>query len=170
VKLAEYFNVTDGVFKYNQMTDAPPGVNGPMHIVPNVITAEFRTFIEIVFENPEKSIDSVHIDGYAFFAVGMGTGKWTPELRRTYNLLDAVSRHTIQVYPRAWSAVMLTFDNAGMWNVRSNVWERHYLGEQFYISVVSPARSLRDEYNMPENALRCGKVVGLPLPPSYLPA
>uniref|UniRef100_A0A0D9WHW9 L-ascorbate oxidase n=1 Tax=Leersia perrieri TaxID=77586 RepID=A0A0D9WHW9_9ORYZ len=141
LKLAEYFNVTDGVFRYNQMGDVPPAVNGPLHLVPNVITTEFRTFIE-----------------------------WTPEARTTYNLLDAVSRHSIQVYPRSWTAIMLTFDNAGMWNVRSNIWERHYLGEQLYVSVVSPARSLRDEYNMPENALRCGKVVGLPLPPSYLPA
>uniref|UniRef100_M8BFP5 L-ascorbate oxidase-like protein n=1 Tax=Aegilops tauschii TaxID=37682 RepID=M8BFP5_AEGTA len=170
LKLAEYFNVSDQVFKYNQMGDEPPAVNGPMHVVPNVITAEFRTFIEVVFENPEKSMESMHIDGYAFFAVGMGPGKWTAAERKTYNLLDAVSRHTIQVYPRSWSAVMLTFDNAGMWNVRSNLWERHYLGEQLYMSVVSPARSLRDEYNMPENALRCGKVVGLSMPPSYLPA
>jgi hypothetical protein len=70
LKLAEYFNVSDKVFKYNQMGDSPPGVNGPMHVAPNVITAEFRTFIEVVFENPEKSMDSLHIDGYAFFAVG----------------------------------------------------------------------------------------------------
>ncbi|AQK94525.1 SKU5 similar 13 [Zea mays] len=170
LKLAEYFNVTDGVFSYNQMGDVPPAVNGPLHVIPNVITAEFRTFIEIVFENPEKSIDSLHLDGYAFFGVGMGPGTWSPEMRKTYNLLDTVSRHTIQVYPRSWTAIMLTFDNAGMWSVRSNVWERYYLGEQFYISVISPARSLRDEYNMPDNALRCGKVVGLPLPPSYAPA
>ena len=70
MKLAEYFNVTVGVFSYNQMGDVPPAVNGPLHVVPNVITAEFRTFIEIVFENPEKSLDSLHLDGYAFFGVG----------------------------------------------------------------------------------------------------
>ncbi|ONM36901.1 SKU5 similar 13 [Zea mays] len=39
---------------------------------------------------------------------------------------------------------------------------------QLYVSVISPERSLRDEYNMPETSLRCGKVVGLPMPPSYL--
>jgi L-ascorbate oxidase len=97
----------------------------------------------------------------------MGPGLWTVESRKTYNLLDTVSRHTIQVYPRSWTAVMLTFDNAGMWNLRSNLWERYYLGEQLYVSCTSPARSLRDEYNMPDNALRCGKVVGMPLPPPY---
>uniref|UniRef100_A0A0D9V743 L-ascorbate oxidase n=1 Tax=Leersia perrieri TaxID=77586 RepID=A0A0D9V743_9ORYZ len=170
LKLAEYFNASSGVFEYNLIGDVPPADTAALKLAPNVLSTEFRTFIEVVFENPEKSINSFHINGYAFFAAGMGPGTWTPESRRTYNLLDTVSRHTIQVYPRSWTAVMLTFDNAGMWNVRSNMWERYYLGEQMYISVISPARSLRDEYNMPEVSLRCGKVVGLPLPPSYLPA
>lgn len=79
----------------------------------------------------------------------------------------AVSRHEIQVYPGSWTAILLTFDNAGMWNLRSEIWERRYLGQQLYISVISPARSLRDEHNMPPNELLCGKVVGLPLPPAY---
>jgi L-ascorbate oxidase len=52
------------------MGDVPPAVNGPLRVLPNVITAEFRTFIEVVFENPEKSMDSLHLDGYAFFPVG----------------------------------------------------------------------------------------------------
>ena len=199
VKLAEYFNATDGVFQYDLIGDVPPAKSAPTKMAPNVLRAEFRTFIEVVFENPEKSIDTFHIDGYAFFAVGyvhtpfnlingrpvrprrlrlhawlircacsMGPGKWTPACRSTYNLLDTVSRHTVQVYPRSWTAVMMTFDNAGMWSIRSNIWERNYLGEQLYISVTSPERSLRDEYNMPETSLRCGKVVGLPMPPSYL--
>ncbi|KAF7038311.1 hypothetical protein CFC21_048513 [Triticum aestivum] len=167
LKLAEYFNATKGVFEYNLVTDTPPKEGTPIKVAPSVITAEHRTYIEIVFENPEKSIDTFHLDGYAFFAAGMGPGLWTVESRKTYNLLDTVSRHTIQVYPRSWTAVMLTFDNAGMWNLRSNLWERYYLGEQLYVSCTSPARSLRDEYNMPDNSLRCGKVVGMPLPPPY---
>ncbi|PKA66971.1 L-ascorbate oxidase like [Apostasia shenzhenica] len=132
-----------------------------------VLTAEFRTFIEIILENHEKGLQSYHLNGYSFFPVGMGGGKWSPEKRKAYNLLDAVSRHTIQVYPRSWTAIMLTFDNAGMWSLRSMVQERSYLGQQLYISVVSPARSLRDEYNLPQNALLCGEVRGLPLPPQY---
>uniref|UniRef100_A0A453FT74 L-ascorbate oxidase n=1 Tax=Aegilops tauschii subsp. strangulata TaxID=200361 RepID=A0A453FT74_AEGTS len=167
LKLAEYFNATKGVFEYNLVTDTPPKEGTPIKVAPSVITAEHRTYIEIVFENPEKSIDTFHLDGYAFFACSMGPGLWTVESRKTYNLLDTVSRHTIQVYPRSWTAVMLTFDNAGMWNLRSNLWERYYLGEQLYVSCTSPARSLRDEYNMPDNSLRCGKVVGMPLPPPY---
>lgn len=168
LKLAEYFNASSPVFKYNLMGDVPPAPDAPLTLVPNVITAEFRTFIEIIFENTERSIQSYHLDGYAFFPVGMGPGKWSPESRKRYNLLDTVSRHSIEVFPRSWTAILLTFDNAGMWNLRSMNWENKYLGQQLYVSVTSPARSLRDEYNMPLNALRCGQVIGLPLPPSYI--
>ncbi|CAL9069943.1 unnamed protein product [Musa banksii] len=168
LKLAEYYGVADKVFKYNTIGDEPPESSATITVAPNVLNATFRDYIEIILENPERSIQSYHLDGYSFFAVGMGHGKWTPASRKTYNLLDAVSRHTIQVYPRSWSAIMLTFDNAGMWSLRSELWERHYLGQQLYISVVSPARSLRDEYNIPDNTLLCGVVASLPKPPPYV--
>lgn len=97
----------------------------------------------------------------------MGPGKWSPEARKTYNMLDAVSRHAVHVYPKSWSAILLTFDNVGMWNLRSELWERRYLGQQLYISVQSPVRSLRDEYSLPDAALLCGAIASLPKPPPY---
>ncbi|WOL04601.1 L-ascorbate oxidase [Canna indica] len=167
LKLAEYYGIADKVFKYDSISDDPES-NTPVTIAPNVLSATFRDYIEIILENPERSIQSYHLDGYSFFAAGMGFGKWTPESRKTYNLLDAVSRHTIHVYPRSWSAIMTTFDNAGMWNLRSAIWDRNYLGQQLYMSVVSPARSLRDEYSMPDSSLVCGEVAGMPKPPPYV--
>ncbi|XP_074577901.1 L-ascorbate oxidase homolog [Curcuma longa] len=169
LKLAEYFGIADKVFQYNTISDdpAPEAINS-IKVAPNVINATFRDYIEIILQNPERSIQCYHLDGYSFFPLGMGHGKWKPASRSTYNLLDTVSRHTIQVYPRSWTAIALTFDNAGMWNLRSEMWERHYLGQQLYVSVLSPVRSLRDEYNMPENQLLCGDVVGLPMPSPYV--
>ncbi|KAG9454859.1 hypothetical protein H6P81_007763 [Aristolochia fimbriata] len=169
LKLAEYYGVADKVFKYDVIGDEPPATDDRNNIKLDVvvINGTFRNFVEIVFENHEKGVQSWHVDGYSFFAVGMDVGKWSPKSRKNYNLLDAVSRHTIQVYPKSWSAILLTLDNAGMWNVRSNAWERHYLGQQFYISVVSPARSLRDEYSLPDISLRCGIIKDLPTPPPY---
>ncbi|KAH0458910.1 hypothetical protein IEQ34_011724 [Dendrobium chrysotoxum] len=140
LKLAEYFGVNGSLPEYNQITDEPTS------------------------STPHSVLPSQRL---LFLSDGNGAGKWTPESRSTYNLLDAVSRHTIQVYPKSWTAIMLTFDNAGMWNLRSEIWDRRYLGQQLYISVLSPERSLRDEYNMPENALRCGAVLDLPLPKPY---
>ncbi|GKV21844.1 hypothetical protein SLEP1_g31784 [Rubroshorea leprosula] len=167
LKLAEYFQIPDKVFKYNVIGDEPSSSNQEVIRQPIVLNMTFRTFIEIIFENHETAIQSWHLDGYSFFAVAIEAGTWTPEKRKNYNLLDAVSRHTIQVFPKSWAAILLTFDNAGMWNIRSEIWERHYLGQQLYASVISPARSLRDEYNIPDYALLCGDVVNLPKPPPY---
>ncbi|MCI09193.1 L-ascorbate oxidase-like protein, partial [Trifolium medium] len=165
LKLAEYYGVADKVFKYDTISDNPPNVINDITLAPNVINATFRTFIEIILENPTKSIQSYNLDGYSFFAVAVEPGKWTPEKRKSYNLLDAVSRHTVQVFPKSWAAIMLTFDNAGMWNLRSEHAENKYLGQQMYISVLSPEKSNRDEYNLPDTQLVCGIVKDLPRPP-----
>lgn len=168
LKLAEYYGVTRLVFKYDTISDEPTSsLKSPVVVEPIVLRATFRTFIEIIFENVERSIQSYHLNGYSFFPVGMGSGLWSPAKRSNYNLLDGVSRHTIQVYPKSWTAIMLTFDNAGMWNLRSEIWDRSYLGQQLYFSVVSPARSLRDEYSLPDTQLICGVVKGLKKPPPY---
>lgn len=167
-KLAEYFGVADKVFKYDVIGDEPPAEENPkIKIAPIVLNGTFRNFIEVVFENHEKSVQSWHLSGYSFFAVAIEPGRWTPEKRKNYNLLDTISRNTIQVYPHSWAAVFLTLDNAGMWSVRSANAERSYLGQQLYISVLSPNRSLRDEYNLPDNDLLCGIVKGLPDPAPY---
>ncbi|KAK4792816.1 hypothetical protein SAY86_023251 [Trapa natans] len=168
LKLAEYYEAPDKVFKYDIIPDSPPETDvATVTMEPNVANLTHRTYIEIIFENHEKSVQSYHLSGYSFFAVGIEPGKWTPEKRKNYNLLDAVSRHTIQVFPKTWAAIMTSFDNCGMWNLRSEAIERRYLGQQMYLSVISPERSLRDEYNIPDNALLCGVVKDLPKPPPY---
>ncbi|KAA0036016.1 L-ascorbate oxidase-like protein [Cucumis melo var. makuwa] len=168
LKLAEYFEVADKVFKYDTISDEGSAKTAnTVTIAPNVVNATFRNFVEIIFENHEKSLQSWHLDGYSFFAVAIEPGRWSPEKRKNYNLLDAVSRHTIQVFPKSWGAILLTLDNAGMWNLRSELTENRYLGQQLYFSVQSPARSLRDEYNIPDNALLCGLVKDMSLPQPY---
>ncbi|XP_075498757.1 L-ascorbate oxidase homolog [Primulina tabacum] len=168
VKLAEYFGIANKVFKYDLIGDEPPsGAGDKITIAPNVIQAIFRNFVEIIFENHEKSVQSWHLDGYSFFPVAIEPGRWTADKRTKYNLIDAVSRHTIQVYPKSWAAVMTTLDNAGMWNLRSMLLERNYLGQQLYISVLSPEHSLRDEYNIQDDILLCGLVKNMPRPKPY---
>ncbi|GAB4855929.1 L-ascorbate oxidase [Ancistrocladus abbreviatus] len=170
LKLAEYYNVADKVFKYDTIGDEPPAdidTSDKITLGPIVLNATYRNFVEIIFENHEKGVQSWHIDGYSFFPVAIEVGTWTPERRKNYNLLDAVSRYSIQVYPKSWAAVLLTIDNAGLWNIRSESLERYYLGQQMYVSTLSPGRSLRDEYNMPDFALTCGIVKGMPKPPTY---
>lgn len=157
LKLADYFNI-QGVFSYNSITDYPNG--GAIYEDTTVLNADYRTFVEIVFENPENIVQSWHLSGYSFFVVGMDGGQWTSGSRDNYNLRDAVSRCTVQVYPNSWTAIYVALDNVGMWNVRSEFWARQYLGQQFYLRVHTESKSIRDEYPIPRNTRLCGRAAG----------
>ncbi|KAL0795057.1 hypothetical protein Bca101_066434 [Brassica carinata] len=157
LKLADYFKI-DGVYKPGSISDQPK--NAPIFSVTSVLQADHKAFVEIVFENWENIVQSWHFNGYSFFVVGMELGKWRPDSRKVYNLNDAVSRCTVQVYPRSWTAIYLALDNVGMWNLRSELWERQYLGQQLYVRVYTTSTSPRDEYQIPTNALLCGRASG----------
>ncbi|KAM5576382.1 L-ascorbate oxidase [Rosa sericea] len=154
LKLADWFNIP-GVFNFNTIKDTP--TPGPASFGASVIGTTLHDFVEIVFQNTEPTLQSWHLDGYSFYIVGYGSKNWTPDMRRRYNLADAVPRHTVQVYPLGWSAVMVSLDNKGMWNLRSAIWSRRYLGQQLYIRVWNDEKSLLTENDIPQNALFCGK-------------
>ncbi|XP_049413304.1 L-ascorbate oxidase homolog [Solanum stenotomum] len=157
LKLADYFKIP-GVFNLGSIQDYPTGGGG--YLQTSVMAADFRAYVEIVFENPEDTVQSWHIDGHIFFVVGMDGGQWSAASRLNYNLRDGISRCTIQVYPRSWTALYMPLDNVGMWNIRSENWARQYLGQQFYLRVYSPVNSWRDEYPIPIGALLCGRASG----------
>ncbi|GJN26740.1 hypothetical protein PR202_gb14698 [Eleusine coracana subsp. coracana] len=157
LKLADYFNIT-GVFRLGGIPDAPPPTGGDeVRNETAVMDSDHRSFVEVVFENNDDSVQSWHLDGHSVFVVEMDVGTWSEQSRDGYNLVDAVSRCTVQVYPRGWTAIMIALDNVGMWNVRSEVWARRYLGQQFYLRVYTPTPSFRDENPIPDNALLCGR-------------
>ncbi|CAD6259993.1 unnamed protein product [Miscanthus lutarioriparius] len=161
LKLADYYNIS-GVFRLGGIPDAPPPANGTgaAEEVQNetaVMDSDRRSFVEVVLDNGEDCVQTWHLDGYSVFVVGMDVGTWSEKSRDGYNLVDAVSRCTVQVYPRGWTAVLIALDNVGMWNMRSEVWARRYLGQQFYLRMYTPSHSFRDELPIPDNALLCGR-------------
>ncbi|KAJ1272289.1 hypothetical protein BS78_06G190800 [Paspalum vaginatum] len=158
LKLADYYNIS-GVFRLGGIPDSPPPttVGEEVRNETAVMDSDHRSFIEVVLENGEDSVQSWHLDGYSVFVVGMDVGTWSEKSRDGYNLVDAVSRCTVQVYPRGWTTVLIALDNVGMWNMRSEVWARRYLGQQFYLRVYTPSHSFRDELPIPDNALLCGR-------------
>ncbi|KAL1077570.1 hypothetical protein V6Z11_D10G104400 [Gossypium hirsutum] len=157
LKLADYFNIP-GVFTMDSIRGLPSG--GAATVATSVMPVSLHDFLEVVFQNNENTPQSWHLDGYDFWVVGFGSGQWNPHKRKTYNLVDALTRHTTQVYPNSWTAVLISMDNQGMWNLRSAAWGRQYLGQQFYLRVFDPVRSLTNEYDTPSNVLLCGKAVG----------
>lgn len=67
LKLADYFNIP-GVFSFDAIQSVPSG--GSAFIATPVLPASLHDFLEIVFQNNEKTIQSVHLDGYDFWVVG----------------------------------------------------------------------------------------------------
>ncbi|KAL5144343.1 L-ascorbate oxidase [Glycine soja] len=157
LKLADYFKIS-GVFRPGSISDRPTG--GGIYLDTSVLQADYRNFVEIVFQNNENIVQSYHLDGYSFFVVGMDGGQWTTASRNQYNLRDAVARCTTQVYPFSWTAIYIALDNVGMWNLRSEFWARQYLGQQLYLRVYTTSTSIRDEFPVPKNAILCGRASG----------
>ncbi|GMH24605.1 hypothetical protein Nepgr_026448 [Nepenthes gracilis] len=158
LKLADYFNIP-GVFDLNTISDTSTRV--PARFGTSVVGTTLHDFAEIIFQNNENTIQSWHLDGSSFWTVGFGSKQWTPAMRKRYNRNDAPARYTVQVYPKSWSAILVSLDNKGMWNLRSAIWPRQYLGQQLYVRVAYNKRSLFTEYDIPANALKCGKAAHL---------
>lgn len=68
LKLADYFNIS-GVFRVGSIPDIPTGGRN-IRLDTSVMGADYRAFVEIVFQNHENIIQSYHIDGYSFWVVG----------------------------------------------------------------------------------------------------
>lgn len=60
-----------------------------------------------------------------------------------------------QVFPGAWTAILVSLDNAGVWNLRTQNLDSWYLGQEVYVSVVNPETD-QDEVELPANAIYCG--------------
>ncbi|KAF7003026.1 hypothetical protein CFC21_018409 [Triticum aestivum] len=106
LKLADYYNIS-GVYRMGAIPDAPAashsgtqngtGADAALKNATAVMDSDHRSFVEVVFENSEDSVQSWHLDGYSVFVVGMDKGAWSEESRKGYNLVDAVTRCTVQV-------------------------------------------------------------------------
>ena len=62
----------------------------------------------------------------------------------------------IQVFPGGWTAILISLDNVGVWNLRTENLDSWYLGQETYIRVVNPEVTNKTEFPMPDNALFCG--------------
>ncbi|KAF5731074.1 putative multicopper oxidase [Tripterygium wilfordii] len=131
-------------------------LNRPTLMDRSIINATYKGFIEVILQNNDTKMMSFHMDGYSFFVVGMAFGVWTEDNRGSYNKWDAVSRSTIEVYPGGWTAVLLSLDNVGVWNMRVENLDRWYLGQETYMKIVNPEENGETEMSPPENVIYCG--------------
>lgn len=156
LKLAQQFNIP-GIFKLD-FPNRP--MNRPAKVDTSVINGTYKGFVEIIFQNNDITVLSYHLDGYAFFVVGMDYGVWTENSRSTYNKWDGVARCTTQVFPGAWTAILVFLDNAGLWNLRAQNLDSWYLGQEVYVSVINPEID-KSELPLPDNTIYCGALSSL---------
>ncbi|XP_030547751.1 monocopper oxidase-like protein SKU5 [Rhodamnia argentea] len=156
LKLAQQFNLP-GLYKL----DFPNRLlNRPAKVDTSLINGTYKGFLEIIFQNNDTNVQNYHLDGYAFFVVGMDFGVWTESSRATYNKWDGVARCTTQVFPGAWTAILVSLDNAGIWNLRTENLDSWYLGQELYMTVVNPENDTT-ELQLPDNAIFCGLLSSL---------
>lgn len=152
IRLADWFKVK-GVYKLD-FPNRP--LTGAPKLETSVINGTYRGFMEIILQNNETKMQTYHLDGYAFFVVGMDYGEWTENSRGTYNKWDGIARTSAQVYPGAWTSILVSLDNVGIWNLRTENLDSWYLGQETYIKVVNPEATNKTELPIPDNALFCG--------------
>ncbi|KAI3947910.1 hypothetical protein MKX01_034575 [Papaver californicum] len=157
LKLADYFDIP-GVFDLKTFKNKIEA--GPAKLGTPVVGLWLHDYVELIFNNNENTIQSWHLSGTDSWVVGYGPKKWTATQRKFYNLVDAATRYTIQVSPKSWNAVLVPFDNKGMWNLRYAIWPRRYLGQELYVRVWNEEKSPYTEYEIPANAILCGKARG----------
>ncbi|KAF8379264.1 hypothetical protein HHK36_028697 [Tetracentron sinense] len=152
IRLADQFKVK-GVYKLDFPNEP---LTGSPRMETSVINGTYKGFMEVILQNNDTTMQSYHMDGYAFFVVGMDYGEWTNSSRGTYNKWDAIARCTVQVFPGAWTAILISMDNVGVWNLRAENLDRWYLGQETYVRVVNPEITNKTELPIPENVLYCG--------------
>ncbi|XWS36943.1 hypothetical protein CRYUN_Cryun19dG0001100 [Craigia yunnanensis] len=157
IRLADLHNVK-GAYKLdfpNKPLDRTPQMDR------SVINATYKGFIEVILQNNDTRMQSFHMDGYAFFVVGMDFGQWTESSRNNYNKWDAISRCTTEVYPGGWTAVLISLDNVGVWNLRVENLDRWYLGQETYMRIINPEENGETEMAPPDNVIYCGALQSL---------
>jgi len=66
LKLAQQFDVP-GVYKLD-FPNRP--MNRPSRVDTSVINTTYKGFVEIILQNSDTTVQTYHLDGYAFFVVG----------------------------------------------------------------------------------------------------
>ncbi|KAG2677568.1 hypothetical protein I3760_12G103400 [Carya illinoinensis] len=166
IRLADWFKVK-GAYKLD-FPSRP--LTGASRMETSVINGTYRGFMEVILQNNDTKVQSYHMNGYAFFVVGMDYGEWTENSRGTYNKWDGIARSTTQVYPGAWTAILISLDNVGVWNIRTENLDSWYLGQETYVRVVNPEATNKTELPLPDNALYCGALSKLQKPEDISPA
>ncbi|KAH7429849.1 hypothetical protein KP509_09G068500 [Ceratopteris richardii] len=121
---------------YDQSYDIfSPPKNANVTLASMLYKLPFRHTIDIVLQNANtltlrnSEINPWHLHGHDFWVVGQGLGKFDPEKDpKSYNLKNPPLRHTVPLFPYAWTTLRFKADNMGVWLLHSTVEPRFFMG------------------------------------------
>ncbi|KAI5436291.1 hypothetical protein KIW84_022674 [Lathyrus oleraceus] len=142
LKLADYFKIS-GVFRVGSIFDRPTG--GGIYLDTSVFQPDYRSFIEIVFQNNENIVQSYHPDGYSFFVKNVSSGKLA-KVKGSFKLSAAAKKSAVDK-PKLLSQLSALVSDIGL-----NIREAHVF-------------SITDGYSL--NAPRLQPYFRLYTPPSW---
>ncbi|RWW37100.1 hypothetical protein BHE74_00057830 [Ensete ventricosum] len=87
--------------------------------------------------------------------------------QHVHNIYIYIFKSSSQVFPGAWTAVYVSLDNVGIWNVRAENLDTWYLGQEAYMRIVNPERTNKTELPVPDNVLYCGLLQYLQKPQAH---
>ncbi|GLU06874.1 hypothetical protein SLE2022_238620 [Rubroshorea leprosula] len=88
---------------------------------------DYNSTVEIVLQSDDGGGSShpVHLHGYSFYVVGMGTTTFNNETDpSTYNLVDPPSQNTVSVPVQGWTTIRFKANNPGVWFMHCH-FDRH---------------------------------------------
>lgn len=79
----------------------------------------------------------------------------------SYNYSIVLFVSYFQVYPGSWTAILISLDNVGTWNIRAENLDKWYLGQETYMKIINPEENGETEMAPPSNVLYCGALRSL---------
>ncbi|KAG6393011.1 hypothetical protein SASPL_147241 [Salvia splendens] len=136
--LGAYYNQIPGVYDENFPRNPPFTFNYTAENIPSVYRTpqngtevavlKYNTTVEVVFQGTNLGngvYHPMHLHGYSFYVVGMGTGNFNRKRDSVnYNLVDPPLQNTIAVPSNGWTAIRFKANNPGVWLMHCHL-ERH---------------------------------------------
>ncbi|CAA7061806.1 unnamed protein product [Microthlaspi erraticum] len=123
---AHYFNLT-GIYTTDfpakprhifDFTGKPPSNLATMKAT-KLYKLPYNSTVQVVLQdtgNVAPENHPIHLHGFNFFVVGLGTGNFNSKKdSKNFNLVDPVERNTVGVPSGGWAAIRFRADNPGVW-------------------------------------------------------
>ncbi|CAL1368683.1 unnamed protein product [Linum trigynum] len=144
--------------KFDYTGNVSRGLWQPVHGT-KLVKLKYGANVQIVLQDTSivtTEEHPMHIHGYNFYVVGMGTGNFNPAKDpANFNLIDPPHRNTIGTPPGGWVAVRFVADNPGIWLLHCHIDSHLTWGLATALLVENGVGTLQSVQSPPLDLPRC---------------